>query len=309
MATRFARPLPARSAAAAEFPLGQELAPIAPADFSRLRTLIEDRCGIQLPDSKRPMVEARLRKRLLQLGLSSFNDYWRLLFDPARQSSELVPLTDALTTNKTDFLREPNHFSLLEQSVLPALYAAGIGRRTPLRVWSAASSTGEEPYTLAMVLAQWGRTQRSFDFSIHGTDISTRVLAQARAATYSETDIAPLSEAWRRAYLLRARSATAPAPFRIAPELRARVQFGQLNLMDADYGLPHPFHIIFCRNVLIYFNRETQEEVARKLAKNLAPSGYLFVGHSESLQNYDAALSPIAPSAYRYKSRAEGSTA
>ena len=301
MTPLFARPVPSAAPA-----LGHELSPIAPADFARLRTLIEDRCGIQLPDSKRPMVEARLRKRLLQLGLSSFSDYWQLLFDPARQASELVPLTDTLTTNKTDFLREPAHFSLLEQSVLPALYAAGIGRRIPLRVWSAASSTGEEPYTLAMVLAEWGRTQRSFDFTILGTDISTRVLAQARAATYGEPDIAPLSEDWRRAYLLRAQSTNAPAPFRIAPELRARVQFAQLNLMDADYGLPQPFHIIFCRNVLIYFNRETQQDVARKLTANLVPSGYLFVGHSESLQNYDAALSPIAPSAYRYENRVEG---
>ncbi len=304
MATPSARP----SAATPELPLGPELAPIAPADFARLRTLIEDRCGIQLPDSKRPMVEARLRKRLLQLGLASFADYWQLLFDPARQASEFVPLTDALTTNKTDFLREPNHFALLEKSVLPTLYAAGVGRRTPLRVWSAASSTGEEPYTLAMVLAQWGRTQRSFDFTVLGTDISTRVLAHARAATYSEADIAPLPEAWRRAHLLRARAATAPAPFRIAPELRARVQYGQLNLMDADYGLHEPFHIIFCRNVLIYFNRETQAEVARKLTQNLVPSGYLFVGHSESLQNHGADLSPIAPSAYRYKKRMEDST-
>ncbi len=249
MAHPFMRTAPPRSVAPAELALGDGLSPIDPADFARLRTLIEDRCGIQLPDSKRPMVEARLRKRLLQLGLSSFADYWRLVFDPARQASELVPLTDTLTTNKTDFLREPAHFSLLERTVLPALYAAGAGRRTPLRVWSAAASTGEEPYTLAMVLAQWGRTQRSFDFTILGTDISTRVLAQARAATYDEQAIAPLEDSWRRAYLLRARSSTAPAPFRIAPELRARVQFGQLNLMDADYGLPHPFHIIFCRNV------------------------------------------------------------
>jgi chemotaxis protein methyltransferase CheR len=302
MASTSVRPL---SAAAAESVLGPDLAPIAPADFSRLRALIEERCGIQLPDSKRPMVEARLRKRLLLLGLSSFADYWRLLFDPARQGSELVPLTDALTTNKTDFLREPNHFVLLEQTVLPALYAAGIGRRTPVRVWSAAASTGEEPYTLAMVLAQWGRTQRSFDFSILGTDISTRVLARARAATYTEADIAPLPEEWRRAYLLRARTATAPAPFRIAPELRARVQFGQLNLMDADYGMAEPFHIIFCRNVLIYFNRETQAEVARKLTHHLVPSGYLFVGHSESLQHHDPSLTPLAPSAYRYQGRGE----
>ncbi len=246
------------------------------------------------------MVEARLRKRLLHLGLSSFPEYWRLLFDPAHQATELVPLTDTLTTNKTDFLREPAHFALLEQTVLPALYAAGIGRRTPLRVWSAAASTGEEPYTLAMVLSQWGRSQRSFDFSILGTDISTRVLARAREGTYDEAAIAPLSESWRRAYLLRARLDSAPAPFRIAPELRARVRFGQLNLMDADYALPYRCHIIFCRNVMIYFNRPTQAEVTRKLTENLVPGGYLFVGHSESLQSLDLPLAALAPSAYQW---------
>ncbi len=278
----------------------ENLSQIAPADFARLRALIEDRCGIQLPDTKRPMVEARLRKRLLQLGLASFSDYWRLLFDPAHRATELVPLTDALTTNKTDFLREPAHFALLEQTVLPALYASGIGRQTPMRVWSAASSTGEEPYTLAMVLSQWGRSQRSLDFSVLGTDISTRVLARAREGTYDEAAVAPLSESWRRAYLLRARGASSPAPFRIAPELRARVRFGQLNLMDADYGLPHRYHIIFCRNVMIYFNRQTQAEVTRKLTENLVPGGYLFVGHSESLQSLDLPLTALAPSAYQW---------
>jgi chemotaxis protein methyltransferase CheR len=289
--------------------LTQNLSSIVPKDFARLRSLIQDRCGIQLPETKRPMVEARLRKRLLQLGLTSFSDYWRLLFDPAHQAAELVPLTDALTTNKTDFLREPAHFSLLEKSVLPSLYAAGIGRRKPLRVWSAAASTGEEPYTLGMVLSAWGRTQRSFDFSVLGTDISTQVLAQAHQATYSEAAIAPLPEAWRRAYLLRARTAAAPAPYRIAPELRARVRFGQLNLMDDDYALPHRYAIIFCRNVMIYFNRQTQAEVIRKLTSNLIPGGYLFVGHSESLQSHELPLAPIAPSAYQWGSLQPGEEA
>jgi len=288
--------------------LTENLASIEPADFTRLSALIEERCGIQLPDTKRPMVEARLRKRLLQLGLDSFSDYWRLLSDPAHRATELVPLTDALTTNKTDFLREPAHFTLLEQTVLPNLYAAGIGGRTPLRVWSAAASSGEEPYTLAMVLAHWGRSQRSFDFSILGTDISTRVLAQARLAAYDGNAIAPIPEEWRRAYLLRARGASAPAPFRIAPELRARVQFGQLNLMDSDYRLPHRCHIIFCRNVLIYFNRQTQAEVIRKLTENLVPGGYLFVGHSESLQNLELPLVALAPSAYQWRTQTRTGT-
>lgn len=287
--------------------LPDSLGSIEPQDFARLSALIADRCGIQLPASKRPMVEARLRKRLLQLGIPSFAEYVRLLSDPVRREPELVPLTDALTTNKTDFLREPAHFTLLEQTILPQLYAAGIGHRKPLRVWSAAASTGEEPYTLAMVLDNWGRSQRLFDFSVLGTDISTRVLAHARQATYDDTAIAPLPENWRRHYLLRARGAEAPAPFRIAPEIRARVRFGQLNLMDADYGLPCEYHIIFCRNVMIYFNRDTQAEVARKLTANLADGGYLFVGHSESLQNFDLPLRAIAPSAYQFTGSLPGS--
>jgi chemotaxis protein methyltransferase CheR len=285
---------------------GASPAGIAPADFARLSALIEQRCGIQLPESKRVMVEARLRKRLQQLGLRSFSDYWSLLADVQRRDSEMGPLTDALTTNKTDFLREPAHFQILEHTILPHLYSAGIGSRTPLRLWSAASSTGEEPYTLAMVLDQWGRSRRPFEFSILGTDISTRVLAQARQATYQSNVIAPLPEAWRQAYLLRARGPAAPAPFRISPALRARVRFGQLNLMDPDYGLPEKVHIIFCRNVLIYFNRQTQLAVARKLARHLLPGGYLFVGHSESLHAADLPLTALAPSVYQHQPASAG---
>lgn len=288
---------------------GAAPAAIAPADFARLSALIEQRCGIQLPETKRLMVEARLRKRLQQLGLRSFSDYWSLLADAQRRETEMGPLTDALTTNKTDFLREPAHFQILENTVLPHLYSAGIGSRTPLRLWSAASSTGEEPYTLAMVLDQWGRSRRPFEFSILGTDISTRVLAQARQATYQPNVIAPLPEAWRQAYLLRARGPAAPAPYRISPTLRARVRFGQLNLMDPDYGLPEKVHIIFCRNVLIYFNRQTQLEVVRKLTRNLLPGGYLFVGHSESLHAADLPLTALAPSVYQHQAAAAGGEA
>ena len=274
---------------------------IAPADFARLSALMEKRCGIQLPESKRVMVEARLRKRLQQLGINSFADYWRLLAEGPRRESELVSLTDVLTTNKTDFLREPAHFALLEQTILPHLYEAGVGARTPLRVWSAAASTGEEPYTLSMLLDHWGRSRRPFEYSILGTDISTRVLAQARLGAYQEKTIEALPESWRQSYLLRARGPAAPAPYRITPSLRARVRFGHLNLMDPDYHLPDRYHIIFCRNVLIYFNRQTQAAVARKLIQRLVPGGYLVVGHSESLQAADYPLTTLVPSVYRHQ--------
>ena len=198
------------------------------------------------------------------------------------------------------FLREAAHFTLLGESVLPHLYQTGAGVRTPLRVWSAASSTGEEPYTLAMLLDQWGRSRRPFEYSILGTDISTSVLEQARLGAYQERAIAALPESWRQSYLLRARGSSAPAPYRINAALRARVQFGYLNLMDDDYRLPDRYHIIFCRNVLIYFNRPTQAAVISKLIERLVPGGYLFVGHSESLQGSDFPLATLVPSVYRH---------
>jgi chemotaxis protein methyltransferase CheR len=273
---------------------------IAPAEFARLSALMQQRCGIQLPESKRVMVETRLRKRLQQLGIDSFAAYWRRLTDARHRETELVALTDVLTTNKTEFLREGAHFTLLGESVLPHLYQTGAGVRTPLRVWSAASSTGEEPYTLAMLLDQWGRSRRPFEYSILGTDISTRVLEQARLGAYQERAIAALPESWRQSYLLRARGSSAPAPYRINAALRARVQFGYLNLMDDDYRLPDRYHIIFCRNVLIYFNRPTQAAVIGKLIEWLVPGGYRFVGHSESLQGSDFPLATLVPSVYRH---------
>ena len=279
MATPFARPLPARSVAAAEFPLGQELAPIAPADFSRLRMLIEERCGIQLPESKRPMVEARLRKRLLQLGLSSFNDYWRLLFDPARQSSELVPLTDALTTNKTDFLREPNHFAILEKSVLPALYAAGIGRRTPLRVWSAGCSTGEEPYTIAMCLSE---TLGDAPWEVLATDLDTQVIATAREGVYPLASVMSLPQERRHRFFQRG-TGRFEGKARVRQALGARVEFTRLNLMDAEWPVAPGLDAVFCRNVMIYFDKSTQRGLVERYAALLQPQGLFFAGHAESL--------------------------
>jgi len=269
-------------------------------DFERLARLIGESCGIKMPPQKRTMLETRLRKRLRSLELGSFAEYCAYLFSPAGEAAaELVQLIDVVTTNKTDFFREPAHFDFLSEVALPRLVQTyGVGRTRPLRAWSAACSTGEEPYTLAMVLAEYAAASGGFDFSILATDVSTRVLEHARLGIYSLDKIAPVVPALRRKYLLRSRDPQ-KKEVRIVPELRARVAFRRLNFLDGDYGVREPIDLLFCRNVLIYFDRPTQERLLGRLCRHLAPGRYLFTGHSETLGGMDLPLTQVAPSVYR----------
>ena len=203
-------------------------------------------------------------------------------------------MIDLITTNKTDFFREPGHFEFLTRVALPSIATAG---RT-VRVWSAGCSTGEEPYTLAMVLSEYAEQHPAWQFSILATDISTRVLEKARLGIYEATDIAPIPSEIRRKHLLRSRDRDNPRS-RIAPATRSLVEFQRLNLMDSDFGLAHPMDIIFCRNVVIYFDKQTQEQLVRRFTRNLRPHGYLFMGHSETLHGFDVPLVQVAPTVYR----------
>ena len=208
---------------------------------------------------------------------------------------EITALIDVITTNKTDFFREPGHFEFLTGVALPSL-AAGSSR--PLNVWSAGCSSGEEPYTLAIVLSEYAQEHPGFQFSILATDISTRVLEKARLGVYDIGTIAPIPAEAKRKYLLKSRDRNKPRA-RVAPEIRARVAFQRLNLMDAEFGLANPMDVIFCRNVVIYFDKTTQEQLIRKFARNLRPRGYLFMGHSETLHGFDVPLAQVAPTVYR----------
>jgi len=267
--------------------------------FLRLSQFIQDLCGIKLPYAKKSMLEGRLRKRLRALSFDSFEDYCKYLFSPKGTETEYVHMIDVVTTNKTDFFREPAHFEYLSIKAIPELLSKGLaGARRGLNVWSAACSTGEEPYTLAMVLSEFAERCAGFRFSILATDISTHVLQKANSATYDSDRVDPIPMTLRRKYLLRSKNKE-KGLVRIAPELRELVRFQRLNLMDEDYGIREPMGIVFCRNVLIYFDRETQERILNRLARQLVSGGFLFVGHSESLLGLDLPLVQSVPTVYR----------
>jgi chemotaxis protein methyltransferase CheR len=210
---------------------------------------------------------------------------------------EIVHLIDVVTTNKTDFFRESRHFDYLTTSALPDLVARNRMSR-PLLIWSAGCSTGEEPYTLAIVLSEYAEKNPGFRFRILATDISTAVLAKADRGVFDADTIAPVPAPLKRKYFLRSRNSTSKL-VRIVPELRRHVEFRRLNFMDSDYGMTEYADAIFCRNVIIYFDRPTQERILGNLARHLVPDGYMFVGHSETLHDMKLPLAPIAPALYR----------
>ncbi len=268
-------------------------------DFGRFSKLVYEQCGIRLPQHKRSMLEARLRKRLREHNLVSFEDYAKMIFDGEVPLDELVKLIDVVTTNKTDFFREPAHFDFLTQNALPTLIQDGwSGAKSPLRVWSAGCSTGKEPYTLAMVLSEFQAQMPDFDFEILGTDISTDVLKKARLGVYLAEKANPIPVPLRKKYLLKSIK-PAQKRVRVVPELRTKVRFARLNFMESDFGFRQPFDVIFCRNVMIYFDRDTQQRLLAKLATCLKPGRFLFLGHSETLLGFNLPLVQMAPSVYR----------
>ena len=268
-------------------------------DFLRVSAFVRDRCGIKLPPSKKTMVEARLRKRLRALGMPSYEEYCDYLFGPDGQKEEVVRMIDLITTNKTDFFREPAHFDFLVRVCLPEFCDAGRGGAwRKMLLWSAGCSTGEEPYTLAMILSAFAETCAGFRFSILATDISTRVLEKASLGVYDAEKAEPVPPAMKRQYLLKSRDRS-KGLVRVAPALRSLVEFRRLNLMDEDFGIREPVDVIFCRNVIIYFDKATQETLVRRFARRLVPGGFLFLGHSETLWGMDVPLLQVAPTIYR----------
>jgi len=264
--------------------------------FERFSEFIKSELGIKMPAAKKTLLEARLQKRLRELCIGSHEEYCEYLFSPQGMEEELVNLVDVVTTNTTDFFREPKHFSLLLEHVLPTLFACpGSARRVNL--WSAGCSSGEEPYTLAMVLSEFARLNPGFAFNILATDISTQVLRMAVRAVYPESKIGPIPQEYRKRYLLRSKDRTRRL-VRIGPEARGHVRFRRLNFME-NFTFAEELDIIFCRNVVIYFDRQTQEKLFSRFCRKLLPGGYLFIGHSESLAGMDLPLEPVAPTVYR----------
>jgi len=270
---------------------------ISNADFARLRTLIYEQSGISLNADKKTMLELRIKRRLRSLKLDSFGQYCDYLFGPHGEREELIHLLDVVSTNKTDFFREPEHFDFLMRTAIPELMARNESGR-PLLIWSAGCSTGEEPYTLAMVLKEWEEAHRGFRFKVLATDLSTTVLARAARGVFSSEVVRPVPADLQRKYFMRSRDRDSKI-VRVVPELRQLIEFRRLNFMDGDYGLPQKADVIFCRNVIIYFDRSTQEQIMQKLAAQLVPGGYAFVGHSETLHDMDLPLVSVAPALYR----------
>ena len=267
--------------------------------FQQFSSFIYDQVGIQLPPSKKTMLEARLQKRLKAHDLASFEEYGEFVFSPQGLQSELVHLIDVVTTNKTDFFREPGHFDFLTEKALPTILNKRDRSPTnPVRIWSAGCSSGEEPYTLAMVLSDYGTEQRNCRFSILASDISTRILETARKAIYPEERTDDIAMHIKKRYLLRSRDRQRGL-IRICPELRAMITFKRINFMDSDFGLSEKMDIIFCRNVVIYFDKETQQNLMQKFHRQLRPGGYLFLGHSETLNGIDVDFKAVGSTVYQ----------
>ncbi|ANM12175.1 MULTISPECIES: CheR family methyltransferase [unclassified Rhizobium] len=268
---------------------------ISKRNFEKLARFIYDYSGIKMPPTKLTMLEGRLRRRLRATNHSTFDDYCDFLFNQDGLAQESVYLIDVVTTNKTDFFREAKHFDYMQSVALPAI--AGSGVRT-IRTWSSACSTGAEPYTMAMVLAEFTEGRNDLSYSVLATDLSTDVLQTARRGIYPEDLIAPVPRDLQRKYVL-----TAKRPdrreVRITPKLRSRIGFARMNLMDEKYLIGEPMHVIFCRNVLIYFDKQTQAGVLNRLCGCLAKGGYIFIGHSESITGFDLPLKQVSNTVFQ----------
>jgi chemotaxis protein methyltransferase CheR len=266
-------------------------------NYTRLCDLIYATAGIALGKEKKTMLEVRIKRRLKELDLPSYEQYCDYLLGAKGQSEELVSFIDVVTTNKTDFFRESGHFDFLSGNALPHFVARN-GCGPNFLIWSAGCSTGEEPYTMAMVLNEFAELHPGFRFKILATDISTTVLKKAEQGIYFNETVQPVPAALKQKYFMRSRDSHSNRT-RVVPELRQFVQFQRLNFIDADYGIRERFDAIFCRNVIIYFDRPTQQKILRKLSHHLLPGGFLFVGHAETLHDMDLPLEPVAPALYR----------
>ncbi|MBP2443850.1 CheR family methyltransferase [Rhizobium leguminosarum] len=268
---------------------------ISKRNFEKLARFIYDYSGIKMPPTKLTMLEGRLRRRLRATNHSSFDDYCDFLFNHDGLAQETVYLIDVVTTNKTDFFREAKHFDYLQTVALPAIANSGV--RT-IRTWSSACSTGAEPYTMAMVLAEFAESRSDVSYSVLATDLSTDVLQTARRGIYQEDLIAPVPRDLQRKYVLTAKQ-PGRREVRITPKLRSRVGFARMNLMDEKYPIGEAMNIIFCRNVLIYFDKPTQAGVLNRLCSCLAKGGYMFIGHSESITGFDLPLKQVSNTVFQ----------
>lgn len=267
-------------------------------ELKRVSDFIGAEVGIQLPMAKRTLVESRLSKRLRELGFENFKTYLDHTLNSADGKLERLQLIDVLTTNKTSFYREPDHFDYLVSHAVPAIMEQNSGSRHEANIWCAGCSTGEEPYTLSMELNEMAIGRDSVAFNILATDISHSCLSKASRGIYTERQAESIPLDLRKKYLLRSKNSS-ESLVQMGPKLRQRIKFKSLNLMEERFDVPKNMDVIFCRNVMIYFNNDIREALVDKFESHLVKGGYLFVGHSESLNGIKTTLVQVAPMVYQ----------
>ena len=269
----------------------QAVRPLTGKEFEQFRDLAYKTFGLDLKEGKEQLVSSRLSKLIAGLSFRSFNEYYdHVVAD--RTGEALLAMVDALTTNHTSFLREPAHLDFLRDHIVPEL-----AKRDRVRIWCAASSTGEEPYTLAFSVSEALPPNSRARVEIVASDISTRVLDIAKRGVYAADRLEGVPPALQSKYFLRGEGRS-KGFYKIKPELRKLVEFRRINLVE-PYPDMEPFPAIFCRNVMIYFDKPTQERVVNRMAHYLEPGGYLFIGHSESLMGTNQPLEYVRPAVYR----------
>jgi chemotaxis protein methyltransferase CheR len=274
-------------------------------EFKLFRTLIHGRTGIWLADGKQIMLASRLSKRLRHLGMTSFSEYYQLVQAGGDGSSEIGELINCVTTNKTSFFREPHHFEFLLETVVPEILASTGNRDKTISVWSAACSTGEEPYSIALTLVEALRMARAasvtgWQINVTASDIDTKVLEKAAAGVYDGNALDSVPVALQKKYFLRGKGQMAGS-VKIKQEVSSKVHFQRINLMDSVWALKGPYDAIFFRNALIYFQQETQDAFLRKMARQLRPRGYIVLGHSEHIPWLHEVLEPLNKTIYRLR--------
>ncbi|NPA36455.1 MAG: protein-glutamate O-methyltransferase CheR [Chlorobi bacterium] len=279
---------------------GKELncfrAELSEKDFQAFSSFIYSQYGIKMPPVKRIMLQGRLLKRIRELNMNSYSEYKEYFFSKEGQQREIFNFLNVITTNKTDFFREPVHFNFLQDNILPEFLEKNQG--SVFKVWSAGCSSGEEPYTISIVLNEFKVNHPHFNFSILGTDISNKVLKAAAQGVYPESKVELMPLHLKKKYFLKSKDRKNPT-VRVNPLLQRNLSLKYINLMDSAYSVNEKFDVIFCRNVLIYFDRKTQEKVINKLSSYLNPGGYFFIGHSESMTGMDVQLEHIKPTIFQ----------
>ncbi len=269
---------------------------LSPRDFQKFRALIYEQCGINLHDGKMELVRARLSKRLRQTGHTSFRSYYDFLVNDA-SGEELILMLNAISTNLTSFFRESKHFDFLTQEVFPNFsHRLNLAHSEMIHVWSAGCSTGEEPYSLAISFLEYFGHEAQRFVKILATDISTQVLSTATSGVYPASRVGNISQAMLRKYFQKGHG-NMTGYIRLKPEIRKMVEFKRFNLMDS-FSCRDKFHVIFCRNVMIYFDKGFQEVLVNKYYDSIKGGGYFFIGHSESLMKLNHRFKYVKPTVY-----------